>query len=143
VEREVQTRVAAARTAFSGLMEQLPENERSRVASALEAGYSLEATEGETSTAKPCPACGENGTYVGRVETDFEVDAEDEDGDLVQYGHATHTFYPNTFFCATCRLHLWDRYELRAADVADSWNLEDYEVDPDGEEHERAMDANR
>jgi hypothetical protein len=125
---EIRTReaIAAARMEFERRYSTLPEHEL--LIRTIEDNYEVEPLEEDLIT---CPACGRRALTSGSYNVSWEADWDRDDfGEPWLVGASpTVKLFPSTLECRVCGLRLLNRNELDAADVPESWELED--IDPD------------
>jgi hypothetical protein len=76
-----------------------------------------------------CPSCGTLALVIGNVVGEWEMDYEYEGPEEVsEHPYLTVRFFPHNLWCKACGLDLKGEEELVAAEVPESWELEN--VDP-------------
>jgi hypothetical protein len=125
-EIRTQEAIAAARLEFERRYSTLPEHEL--LIRTIEDNYQVEPLQEDLTT---CPACGRRALSSGSYSVSWEADWDQDDfGEPWLVGASpTVKLFPSTLDCRVCGLHLFTRTELDAADVPQSWEIED--VDPD------------
>ena len=123
-EVDVAEAITLARMAFAERFAELDEPTRKAILTSIVEGYAPEKYE---QNLYDCPACGTIALVHGSHDFDWEPDWEVGDDGLPWSPGAslTVTFRPGTLECRACGLVLDGQDQLMAAEVPESWEIED------------------
>jgi hypothetical protein len=135
-EVEAAEAITLARMAFAERFAELDEPTRKAILTSIVEGYAPEKYEQDL---YDCPACGTPALVHGSHDVDWEPEWElDEEGQPWSPGASfVVTFRPGTLECRACGLVLDGQDQLTAAEVPESWEVQDadprdfYEPDED------------